>query len=199
MTTYADKIILATLVIWFFLVRMHYQEKARWPRLPHPTVPVWERLLVAATSLWLAPVLIFVFTTWMDSLNLPLPEAAHKAGAVVMSMGVLLFWWAHIALGRNWTPFLEIKPHHTLVTSGPYHWVRHPMYLSVLIIGLGMLLISGSWVIGGIYFLPQALLYLMRVRSEEEMMQHKFGDVYSAYVRRTGRLLPHFNSLQKPN
>lgn len=186
----SNKIILAMLVIWLFLIRMIYQERARWPRHQRPPVPGWERVLVLLTSLWLAPVMFDLFTPWIDPLRFSLPDWARKAGAGIFSLGVLLYWYAHEALGRSWSAYSQVKPHHELVTRGPYRFVRHPMYLAVFICGIGMALLTANWLITVTYFVPVLALYLLRTPVEEARLAGAFGEEYQAYRARTGALLP---------
>jgi protein-S-isoprenylcysteine O-methyltransferase Ste14 len=78
---------------------------------------------------------------------------------------------------------------HTLVIDGPYRWVRHPFYGSVVLFVLGMSLIAANWfllVTGGLVI----GLLIIRTRTEEEKLLGHFGDSYRAYVERTGRFVP---------
>jgi protein-S-isoprenylcysteine O-methyltransferase Ste14 len=100
-----------------------------------------------------------------------------------------LFIWTHHALGKNWSVDLVIKEEHTLITSGPYRWVRHPMYTSFFVQSLAFFLLSANWVIG-LAGLATSVLGASRVDKEEALMIEEFGDQYRAYMQRTGRFLP---------
>lgn len=184
------KIVLGVLTVWMFLTRAFYQERARWPRSTQPAVSTAERLLAASTSLWLLPAALYIFSGWLDGLDLSLPDPIRKSGAVIFSFGILLYWWAHAVLDRNLTPFAEPKSNQRLVTSGPYAFIRHPIYTAVFLSGLGLLLLTANWLISLTYLLPVFLLYRLRVGVEEHLLEEQFGQVYRDYTARTGRLLP---------
>jgi protein-S-isoprenylcysteine O-methyltransferase Ste14 len=93
-------------------------------------------------------------------------------------------------LGRNWSGVLELYEQHELVTEGPYRFVRHPMYTSVYLKGIGILLLSANWIVGGGYLAAVTLMYALRVRDEEQMMLEHFGEEYRSYMSRTARLVP---------
>src|SRR5512136_320074 len=95
--------------------------------------------------------------------------------------------WSHRALGRNWSPFLEIRKGHVLVIEGPYRFIRHPMYAAIFLIGIGISLLSANWLVALAYMLPVTIMYLVRVADEEEMMIEQFGNEYREYMQRTGR------------
>ena len=101
-----------------------------------------------------------------------------------------LFWRAHRDLDVNWSPTLEIRPEHTLVTGGVYSTIRHPMYTAIWIYALSQPLLIPN-LAGGLLAIPAfAWLYLTRIGKEERMMEHAFGDEYNAYMARTKRLIP---------
>ena len=152
--------------------------------------PWRERILVGLVMLAWLPISLYVFSSWLDPHHLPLPDWLRWGGGGIFLLGDLGFWWAHHALGRHWSPILEIRAEHRLVTGGPYRYVRHPMYASLFLVGIGLALLSANWIVAAAFLAPVALLYLARVRAEEEMMLQQFGDAYRAYMARTGRLLP---------
>lgn len=195
MPTEANKIVLSIMMIWYFLIRMYYQDTARHERPHQPLLPLREQLLNASTSLWILPALLFTFTRWIDPLRLPFPDWLQKTGAVITAAGILLFWWTHFTLGRNWSPYLQVNIRQTFVDRGPYRWIRHPMYLSVFITGAGVTLLTANWLVGLVFLLPASLLALVRIPAEEALLRAAFGDAYLAYQARTGRLFPRFRRL----
>jgi protein-S-isoprenylcysteine O-methyltransferase Ste14 len=94
------------------------------------------------------------------------------------------------ALGTNWSITLEIRENHRLVTEGLYGWVRHPMYLALLIYSAGQALVLPNYLAGLSNGVAMALLFAVRVGSEERMMLEEFGKDYEAYMARTKRLFP---------
>lgn len=120
----------------------------------------------------------------------PLPEWARWVG-LAMAVGSLpLLWWVHSSLGSNFSGLLHIREEHTLVTHGPYRWVRHPMYTVFYLYMIGLLLLTANWLIGGLMLVGLTTVLVTRLRREEAVMIEKFGDSYRAYMKRTGRFLP---------
>jgi protein-S-isoprenylcysteine O-methyltransferase Ste14 len=80
---------------------------------------------------------------------------------------------------------------HTLVTRGPYRWVRHPFYASVALFVVGVSLAAASW-----FFLASGAIVLtligIRTRTEEAKLEERFGEDYRAYKRQTGMFVPRF-------
>jgi protein-S-isoprenylcysteine O-methyltransferase Ste14 len=96
----------------------------------------------------------------------------------------------HTALGDNFSTTLHLRENHTLVTDGPYRWIRHPMYTVLYVHLIGIFLLTGNWLIGGVYFLALSLIIVFRLNREEATMVEKFGDQYRQYMEQTGRFLP---------
>jgi protein-S-isoprenylcysteine O-methyltransferase Ste14 len=119
----------------------------------------------------------------------PLPVWLRWVGVGLALMGGALIVWAFRNLGKNLTDTVVTRRDHTLVTTGPYRWVRHPFYVAVALTTVGNALAAANWFLlaGGI--LVVALL-AVRTRIEEEQLTHRFGDAYRAYQHRTGRFIP---------
>jgi len=149
-----------------------------------------EKFLYYLVGLGFVPIIFYIFTSWIDTFHLPFPSGVRWLGAGLIFAGDLLFIWSHKTLGRNWSPILEIRKGHTLVTDGPYRFIRHPLYAAIFLIGIGVSLLSANWIVSLSYMLPITCLYLVRVSNEEEMMIVQFGDEYREYMARTGRLVP---------
>jgi protein-S-isoprenylcysteine O-methyltransferase Ste14 len=136
--------------------------------------------------------LVYVFTPWLDFANYTLPGWAGWLGVVIMAGALVVFWRAHADLGQNWSPTLQIREGHRLVTNGIYQTIRHPMYASQWLWVIAQALLLQNWIagLGGVIsFLP---MYLLRVAPEEQMMLDEFGEEYRDYMERTGRVLPRF-------
>ena len=136
---------------------------------------------------WLA--LYAIYPTWMGVLLLPFPGWLRWAG-LALGMVSLGFWtWTQVALGKEWSPQLQLREHHHLVTTGPYRQVRHPLYTAMFGFSVSLGLVTANW-----FFVAFALVAILstfaRVPKEEEMMIGEFGEDYRAYMQRTGRYLP---------
>jgi protein-S-isoprenylcysteine O-methyltransferase Ste14 len=145
--------------------------------------------LVAIPCILAALVLYVVNPPWLGALAIPFPAWARWIGVGLAVLSISLLVWVHHTLGKHWSTSLQMQEGHTLVTSGPYRWVRHPMYAVLFGFFVGVLLISAFWPVAPLVVVSILMLYA-RLDEEEAMMIEQFGDVYRAYMQRTGRLLP---------
>jgi protein-S-isoprenylcysteine O-methyltransferase Ste14 len=102
---------------------------------------------------------------------------------------VALLVWALPNLGTNLTDTVVTRQHHTLVTQGPYRWVRHPFYIAMALVIGGAALLSANWFVLLMGLVVFSLLAL-RSRVEEEQLLARFGEEYRAYRDRTGKFIP---------
>ena len=120
---------------------------------------------------------------------LPPGPALPAIGTVLVALGLLFAFWARWHIGRNWSGTVTVKENHTLVRSGPYRWVRHPIYS-----GMGLALIGTALAIGAAYgFIATALIlagFIVKLTVEEARMREAFPVEYGDYSRRTARLIP---------
>ncbi len=122
-------------------------------------------------------------------------NASFSANPAVLTLGALLTFlgigiavWARVHLGRNWGMPMSLKENPELVTTGPYRYVRHPIYSGIILALLGSALIGGPFwllvvVLFGIYFIYSA-------KQEEKLMSKEFPDQYPAYMKRSKMLIP---------
>ena len=106
-------------------------------------------------------------------------------------MAIGLLFWTLRSLGKNLTDTVVTRKHHSLVTTGPYRWVRHPFYVCAALVTLAVSLISANaffLVAGGLIL----LLLFFRTRVEEANLVSRFGEDYRKYMDRTGRFFPRF-------
>ena len=94
-----------------------------------------------------------------------------------------------ILLGNNVSPTVVTRKRHTLVTSGPYRWVRHPLYGMGFIAYTGFALLAENWFIALMAVLKLIILRI-RLDQEEARLIERFGSEYRQYMQRTGRFLP---------
>jgi len=133
---------------------------------------------------------VYLFTPWLAFADYHLPAFVPWFGAAVMVVALWLFWRSHADLGQNWSVTLELRKGHQLVKHGVYRSIRHPMYASILLFGLGQGLLLQNWLAGWSAFLTFALMYFVRTPREEHMMCEFFGQEYRDYMRQTGRVFP---------
>ena len=108
---------------------------------------------------------------------------------LLILLALIIFWRSHADLGLNWSPSLEIRKEHKLVTHGIYRYIRHPLYTigSSLIISFGMM--ADNWFIA-MFGVLAFILMAIRTPKEEANLIEKFGDEYREYMKHTGRFLP---------
>jgi protein-S-isoprenylcysteine O-methyltransferase Ste14 len=135
-----------------------------------------------------AVVLAFVSASVASSLRIPGPYTA--AGLVVMWLGLTIRVWAVAALGSAFRTSVEVDTGQTVVSRGPYRWVRHPSYTGLILIVAGFGLAAGNWLaLAACVVLPLAGL-LRRIQVEEAELTRVLGDRYRVYRARTKRLIP---------
>lgn len=122
------------------------------------------------------------------SLSLPLWLRWTGVGSALL--GFALLQWAQNTLGRSWSDTPRMIKEQALVTSGPYQYIRHPIYTAFVLILGSTLLISSNWLIGLAWLAMTVLEINSRINFEEPLMLEYFGDSYREYMKRTGRLLP---------
>ena len=139
---------------------------------------------------WLALLTYMINPRWMAWSSLPLPAWLHWTGA---ALGVLvlppLLFWVFQSLGRNLTDTVVTRREHTLVTHGPYRWVRHPFYVVGFLGLLAATLMTANWFVALTGAVVIGLL-VYRTRTEEAKLMERFGDEYRVYRERTGAFFP---------
>lgn len=120
---------------------------------------------------------------------LPLPTGLRWTGVGLALVAAAFLVWTLSNLGKNLTDTVVTRQVHTLVTTGPYRYVRHPFYLSVLLAVLANSLMAANWYLMATGALIFALMFV-RTPIEEAKLLARFGDSYRAYVARTGRFWP---------
>lgn len=134
--------------------------------------------------------LVYVFTPWLSFADYDLPAWTGGIGAGTFAVVLLLLWMAHAALGRNWSPTVEITEGQELVTQGIYQYVRHPIYTAFLLWAVAQALLLHNWLVGLAGLGSFLLVYRVRVPQEERMMLEHFGEAYRSYMNRTGGIIP---------
>jgi protein-S-isoprenylcysteine O-methyltransferase len=122
--------------------------------------------------------------------ELGVPEPPRWIGLALVVLGIAFALWAIAALGRHYDLELEIHRDHELVRTGPYRFVRHPVYTGLGLHFAGACLATGNLLlIAGTLLVTYPALYL-RARTEERLLRERFGVAYDAYAREVGMLVP---------
>lgn len=110
-------------------------------------------------------------------------------GLTLFAAGLALAVWARVYIGRNWGTPMSRKADPELVTSGPYRWIRHPIYSGILLAMIGTAVaLRPFWLV------PAAILggyFVYSATREERYMAERFPDAYPDYRRSTRMLIPY--------
>ncbi|KQV68314.1 protein-S-isoprenylcysteine O-methyltransferase [Rhizobium sp. Root1220] len=179
-------------IIAWYIIRYPFERRAKRVRVVTDRRSGVEVFGLATALFGLAAVPGFYVATgiprWADY------EAhvwAVVLGALCFFAAMWVFRRTHKELGRNWSISLQIRDQHELVSGGPYALVRHPMYTSFLLMGVGQAFLLANWVVGLAGLLGFAVLFFLRVDKEERMMLEVFGPRYREYMDRTKRIIPY--------
>jgi protein-S-isoprenylcysteine O-methyltransferase Ste14 len=150
---------------------------------------IYVPLRLLGLFLWGGALVYMIVPHWLAWGSLPLPTWLRGLGVALALSVIPLVIWAQRSLGDNVTKTVATKERHSLVTRGPYHWVRHPLYLfgSVFFVALG--LIAANWTFF-VAILLGAIPLAIRTRKEEAALIERFGDDYREYMKHTGRFFP---------
>jgi protein-S-isoprenylcysteine O-methyltransferase Ste14 len=191
MTATASKILWLAFGIAWFILRLRPERNSRKTPVRFSARDTREIVLLGGslTGLGIVPV-IYLASHFPRFADYPFVPVQGYLGVVVY-LGVLwLFHRTHKDLGRNWSVSLDLRESHTLVTTGVYAVVRHPMYAGFWLMALAQVLMLPNWVAGPAGLVGFGTLFFGRVGREEQMMIDGFGDEYRAYMRRTARVVP---------
>jgi hypothetical protein len=110
-------------------------------------------------------------------------------GLALTAAGLLFTVWARAHLGRNWSGIITLKSDHELIRTGPYAYVRHPIYTGMLLAALGSALAANRFdaMLGVCLVL---LAFVIKLRREESLLTQEFGDHYHAFKREVPALIP---------
>ena len=122
-----------------------------------------------------------------NSISKPNPTLA-TIGVIVCACGIGFAIWARAHLGKNWGMPMSVKEAPDLITSGPYAYVRHPIYTGVLFGILGSTFVAGLYWL--IIFIVSSIYFFYSARIEEKRLLRQFGEQYQAYKNRTKMLIP---------
>lgn len=175
------------------IIRAPLNQRRKQEKMSEQRVTSQERILLGLlfVGMFFVPI-IYAASNWLDFANYMLPAWAGWLGVLILAGAIFVFWRAHADLGLNWSPSLEIREKHELITRGIYSMIRHPMYASQWLWVIAQPLLLQNWIAGFLNLLVFIPFYFLRVQAEEQMMKEKFGDQYHAYMQKVGAILPRF-------
>jgi len=147
---------------------------------------------------WLLFVLLFAFWVLLSSVFSPdylvqraIPDTLviGLSGTIITLMGLGFAVWARVHLGKYWSSMPAIREDHKLIRTGPYRFVRHPIYTGVQVGIAGTAIIIGMS-LGLIVFFLIMVVYLWKIRMEENYLSEEFGEEYARYKKEVPALIP---------
>jgi protein-S-isoprenylcysteine O-methyltransferase Ste14 len=158
------------------------------------------RTLIIATVLFL----ILAYALWKPLpvlLPWPIRILFVLAGGGVLFSSLLLYLWGLRTLGTNFNASsgfgVRLHQAHQLITHGPYAYIRHPIYLAVILACWGGLLLYRTWTMLIFAVIMLGLIY--RANNEEEALAQAFGRVFEDYKHRVPGWIPSIESLRRKN
>ncbi|MGC2110077.1 MAG: isoprenylcysteine carboxylmethyltransferase family protein [Candidatus Korobacteraceae bacterium] len=182
--TYLWVVFLIVWVIWGMRTKPVQTREGVSSRLSYTVLTIAAAYLMFSADVprdWLRRP-IFPATLWIEVL-----------GIAIAAAGIAFAFWARAYLAGNWSSAVTVKVGHQLVRSGPYRWVRHPIYSGMIFAMFGTALNRGQ-LRGLIAVLLLYLGFKIKSRIEEQAMLTTFGAEYDEYSRTTGAIIPRFHS-----
>jgi protein-S-isoprenylcysteine O-methyltransferase Ste14 len=178
-------------IVGQIVIRAPHNKKRKAEKMSERRITTQEKILLGLllVGMGILPV-VYAASSWLDFANYTLPSWAGWVGVALLASALFVFWRGHADLGLNWSPSLEIREKHELVTRGIYGVIRHPMYASQWIWVVAQALLLQNWVAGWVGLVVFVPFYFFRVRAEEAMMLDSFGEQYRDYMKRVGGVFP---------
>ena len=153
------------------------------------------KLAMLLRAIFALPVLLSFFAymlnpAWMAWSVVPLPIWVRWVGVGLGTISLPLLWWLFSSIGSNISETVLTKRDHRLVTSGPFRWVRHPLYSVSIVLFFSYGMIASNWWMILFTALGLVMVVAVVIPREEEALVAKFGEVYEEYRERAGKLLP---------
>lgn len=128
---------------------------------------------------------------WLTTRFVPASPGIGKFGVTVAVVGIALAIWARWHLGENWSATVTLKEGHELIRSGPYRYMRHPIYSGMLLAFVGTALALGEY--RALISVAIVLVaFYTKAKKEELFLTQEFGEKFREHSRRTGMFLPKF-------
>ena len=121
---------------------------------------------------------------------LPLPIVVRWIGVALLAPALAFFAWSFHSLGVNYRGGVGLYEGHQLVTTGPYRWLRHPIYSAFISIMLLVVPLSGNWLLGLSGLALVVSIAVVRIPVEESQLHERFGSAWERYRDNTSGLLP---------
>lgn len=146
--------------------------------------------LAAAIPIFLVILLNIFVPEWIGWTKINLPGWLRIGGMALALASVIWLWWVFYTLGGSLSESDLTEDSQELITTGPYNWVRHPLFAGGLLFLLSIGLVFEDWLILAFSLAGFLAFRFLIIPEEEEHLSAAFGEDYECYKRRTGTLLP---------
>jgi protein-S-isoprenylcysteine O-methyltransferase Ste14 len=139
---------------------------------------------------------IVFYVLWPENRNIlivPVPYWLQWLGIALGIIGLAQQIWVHVTLQKNWFAARKSGKNNIVIASGPYAWIRHPLYMALILLLISLSLVSGF----SLFFLLTLLSipsFNNVAKKEEAVMIQQFGEEYKSYMKQAGRFFPHLLS-----
>jgi len=188
------KILMLLAFIVMFVIRIYFQSRVlhedRQIDIKENKLSLAAGSIAALTTLIFGAEYIFFQGAFKFTYLFSYPYLLRWIGVLLLAAGIYLLASAHYHLGRSFHSLVVSKQDHQLVTSGPYRWIRHPIYTAYLMNYIAGGLIASNLVLTFVPVIFFGMMIINRIPREEALMREEFGQDYIDLEKRTGRLLP---------
>jgi protein-S-isoprenylcysteine O-methyltransferase Ste14 len=157
------------------------------------TWPLWTQIAMLILGLALCVPLFYFLWIPIIKLSIPIGRVLDLVGLVVYLAGCAFVLWARRTLGKMWgistSQNVKLRDDHQIIQSGPYAFVRNPMYFGWWVAMLGLVLVYPTWVV--LSFLAFSVIaFIGRARREDKALAERFGEAWNEYKKKTRFLIP---------
>jgi protein-S-isoprenylcysteine O-methyltransferase Ste14 len=187
------RILAAVTVAAMIGTSIYYRHRAdrKGGRVSRQEEPAWVRRGLSLSGLmgFAGLLAYFAFPSALEPTMVGVPSALRWVGVVLALASALVTVWIFRTLGTNVTRTVVAREGATLVTTGPYRYVRHPLYTNGALAFTALSLVTRSWWFAA-FAAAGLLLLAIRTRQEDSNLEARFGDAWRRYAARTGRFFP---------
>jgi protein-S-isoprenylcysteine O-methyltransferase Ste14 len=148
-----------------------------------------EILVTVSTRLWALGLVAYLWGISWLSFQISLLEGVRWFGVGIFTLCLPISAWTYRTLGIHFSTKLQLLENHQLVSSGPYRFVRHPMYATLFLSVLAACLISGNLIVVATSVML-VFAIVLRIKREDAMLEERFGETYRKYAKSTGTITP---------
>jgi protein-S-isoprenylcysteine O-methyltransferase Ste14 len=158
-------------------------------------IPVLIGRMMLALPLLATLVLYILYPRVIAWAQFNIPAGYRWVSSVIAIATIPFQLWVFRNIGRNISETVLTKEDHVLITTGPYRWIRHPLYTGSILMLFSLSLVAANWILVVYSLLALILFRLLVIPAEEQQLVNTFGSAYRDYQARTGAILPKFIQL----